>query len=71
MLPEELADRAEAIGNSALSGAVMALLDMGSREELYRIQKKCRYIELSGDARFNRAFPAHMMFGKEDELEWN
>lgn len=71
MLPEELADRAEAIGNSALGGAAMALLDMGSREELYRIQKKCRYIELSGDARFNRAFPAHMMFGKEDELEWN
>lgn len=70
MLPQELADKAEVLGNSALSGAAMALLDMDSREELYRIQKKCRYIELSGDARFNRAFPAHMMF-KEDELEWN
>ena len=49
----------------------MALLDTDSREELYRIQEKCRYIELTGDARFNRAFPAHMTFGKEDELEWN
>ncbi|HIR86032.1 MAG TPA: DUF4445 domain-containing protein [Candidatus Limivicinus faecipullorum] len=71
MLPEELADRAEALGNSALGGAAMALLDTDSREELYRIQEKCRYIELTGDARFNRAFPAHMTFGKEDELEWN
>lgn len=71
MLPEELADRAEALGNSALGGAAMALLDMDSREELYRIQEKCRYIELSGDARFNRAFPEHMTFSKEDELEWN
>lgn len=71
MLPEELADRADALGNSALGGAAMALLDRDSREELYRIQEKCRYIELSGDARFNRAFPEHMIFGKEDEPEWN
>ena len=71
MLPEELAERAEILGNSALGGAAMALLDMDSREELYRIRERCRYIELSGDARFNRAFPGHMTFGKEDELEWN
>ena len=71
MLPGELAGKTRAFGNSSLYGASMALLDMDSRDRLYGIQRKCSYIELSGDARFNRAFPMHMMFSKEDEEEWN
>ena len=71
MLPEKLADKTKALGNSALNGAAMALLNLDSRRKLYEIQRKCRYIELSGEARFNRAFPMHMIFSKEDEMEWN
>ncbi len=71
MLPGELAEKTVVLGNSALSGAAMALLDMESRARLDEIQAKCRYIELSGDTRFNRAFPMHMMFTEEDEPEWN
>ena len=71
MLPGELAEKTEVLGNSALSGAAMALLDVESRARLDEIQAKCRYIELSGNARFNRAFPMHMMFTEEDEPEWN
>ena len=71
MLPEELAGKTVTVGNSALAGAAMALLDRQSREALDEIQKKCKYIELSGNRRFNEAFPQHMMFCEEDELEWN
>ena len=71
MLPEELAGKTVAVGNSALAGAAMALLDGKSRAAMEEIQKQCKYIELSGDSRFNQAFPQHMMFCEEDELEWN
>ena len=71
MLPEELAGKTVSVGNSALAGAAMALLDGQSRAAMDEIQKQCKYIELSGDSRFNRAFPQHMMFCEEDKLEWN
>ena len=71
MLPEELAGKTVSVGNSALAGAAMALLDGQSRAAMDEIQNQCKYIELSGDSRFNRAFPQHMMFCEEDELEWN
>ena len=71
MLPEELAGKTVSVGNSALARAAMALLDGQSRAAMDEIQSKCKYIELSGDSRFNRAFPQHMMFCEEDELEWN
>lgn len=71
MLPRELAGKVRSLGNSSLAGAALALLDKNSREQLYNIQSKCRYIELSGDSRFNQAFPRHMMFNEEDEPEWN
>ena len=59
------------LGILLLAGAAMALLDGQSRKALDEIQNQCKYIELSGDSRFNRAFPQHMMFCEEDELEWN
>ena len=71
MLPEELVGKTVAVGNSALAGAAMALLDGKSQAAMEEIQKQCKYIELSGDSRFNQAFPQHMMFCEEDELEWN
>lgn len=71
MLPEELTGKTLTVGNSALAGAAMALLGQQNREALEEIQKKCKYIELSGNRRFNEAFPQHMMFCEEDELEWN
>ena len=71
MLPEELAGKTLTVGNSALAGAAMALLDRQSREALDEIQSKCKYIELSGNRRFNEAFPQHMMFCEEDDWEWN
>jgi len=44
----------------------MALLDTNKRLALRDIQKSCRYLELSGNGRFNALFPEHMTFDKEE-----
>ncbi len=71
MLPAELTDRTVLLGNASLAGARMALLDPAYRETLLAIQRSCRYLELSGDADFNREYPEQMLFYEEDEDEWN
>ena len=48
----------------------MALLSREDREELLSVKESCRYLELSGNADFNRVFPEKMLFCEEDE-EWN
>ena len=70
MLPEALLEKIVCVGNSSLSGAAMALLSEDKRQELFEIQKKCNYLELSGSSAFNLLFPEHMTFDKE-ESPWN
>lgn len=70
MLPAALLERIVCVGNSSLSGASMVLLDEEKRAELREIQRTCRYLELSGNAAFNRLFPEHMTFD-EEESPWN
>ena len=71
MLPQELTERTVLLGNASLAGARLALLNPEAREQLLEIQRSCRYLELSGDADFNREFPEQMLFDEEDEDEWN
>ena len=66
MLPEALRDKIVSVGNAALTGASMALLDPAKRITLLDIQRKCTYLELSGHPGFNRLYPEHMTFDKED-----
>lgn len=70
MLPEALLGRTVSAGNASLSGAAQALLSLETRAELFSLHSRCAYLELSGNAAFNTAYPAHMSFDKE-ELEWN
>ena len=70
MLPEEWNGRIVPLGDTALLGASMALLSREDREELFYVRESCRYLELSGNADFNRLFPEKMLFCEEDE-EWN
>ena len=70
MLPEALLEKIVCVGNSSLAGASMALLSEEKRTELLNIQKHCNYLELSGNGAFNRLFPEHMTFDKE-ESPWN
>ena len=71
MLPEEWNGRITPLGDTALLGASMALLSREDREELLSVKESCRYLELSGNADFNRLFPEKMLFCEEDEEEWN
>ena len=66
MLPRELAGKTVLLGNSSLKGASMALLCEKKRKELFEIQKKCRYTELSGSGQFSEEFIEHMMLGEEE-----
>lgn len=70
MLPRALLGKIKSVGNSSLAGAQQALLSRERRQRLHNIQKRCEYLELSGNARFNEAYPAHMSFD-EEETEWN
>ena len=71
MLRACLKDRTVLLGNSSLAGAGKALFTSSAREELLEIRRRFRYLELSGNALFNRLFPEEMMFYEEDEEEWN
>ena len=65
MLPAELLRKIKPVGNASLNGASIALLCTEQRKKLIEIQRKCRYIELSGNSMFNDEFVEHMLFGEE------
>ena len=71
MLPRALVGKTVLLQNSSLAGARAALLNAECREELAEIQRMCRYLELSGNAEFNREYPEQMYFYEEDEDEWS
>lgn len=62
LLPYELKDRIESIGNAAGSGAVEGLLSAGMLKAAVRIKEKIRYIELSASADFTDEYIECMMF---------
>jgi len=66
MIPPELAERTVGLGNTALAGAAMALLDPERRAALSKIRRVCRYLELSGSAEFNMEFVSQMGFEREE-----
>lgn len=66
MIPRAFQDKIVCLGNTALQGAQMALLQMENRDMLLKIQKKCRYLELSGNEAFGRIFPEQMIFYEEE-----
>ncbi|MBQ1356421.1 MAG: DUF4445 domain-containing protein [Solobacterium sp.] len=68
MIPPELQARTVCIGDAALSGAAMILLDPRRKEELETIRNRCQYLELSGHPDFNRIFTEKMLFGEEEDL---
>ena len=67
MIPKELKERVRPAGNTALFGAARALCDPESREELLKICRSCRYLELAGNPEFTQLFMEYMMFESEDE----
>ena len=66
MLPGGTLEKVKSVGNSSLAGAVLALCSSRAAGELSRIPALCRYVELSGDKRFNDLFADNMAFYEED-----
>lgn len=68
MIPRELQHRIVPLGNSALAGAAQTVLEPKLRETVLEIQKKCRYLELSGNPAFTDAFVEQMLFETEEDF---
>lgn len=62
LLPPELAPRARAVGNSALDGAVKALLSGDAMDRISRLSERINVVELSTLPRFNADFINNMSF---------
>lgn len=62
MIPYQLKDKITAAGNSSLEGAKLLLLGPERRKELTDLDERCKYLELSTDARFTDYFIDNMTF---------
>jgi len=62
LLPAELTDKIESIGNAAGSGAQMSLLSRQALLNIENIKKNMKYIELSSDKSFSDLYVDFMIF---------
>ena len=53
----------ESLGNTALAGAMVALLSRRKLDEMRELQKKIRYVNLAGRAEFEERFIENLAFG--------
>ena len=64
LVPESLARRVSAVGNTSKSGAVLLLTNRGARREVAEIAARTRAIDLAEDVAFERRFVRQMAFGE-------
>ena len=62
LIPKELLGRMSVVGNAALAGASMLLLDVSKREKAEALAKNASSVELSGDKLFADIYMNGMMF---------
>ena len=62
LLPQSLAERAKTVGNAAVAGASMLLLNTGLREHISNIAKSADTLELSTSKIFSDFYISGMMF---------
>ena len=65
LLPKELGDRVEIIGNSSLSGTVKCLMEQDGWQRVTKLAEGAREITLSADQDFNRLYLEHMGFERK------
>ncbi|MDD6024662.1 MAG: ASKHA domain-containing protein [Oscillospiraceae bacterium] len=66
MIPEIPTEKLRVLGNTALEGARLAMTSQEAEAAMLELQKRCQYLELSGNAAFSDAFVDHMSFEEED-----
>lgn len=62
LIPKEITEKAEAAGNTALSGAIFTSVDPGAKEKLEHIISVSKEIHLSNDKDFNDLFIKYISF---------
>ena len=62
LIPRELLGRISIVGNAALAGASMLLLDVSLREKAEKLSKDAKAVELSGDKLFAELYMNGMLF---------
>ena len=62
LIPEALAEKTITLGNAALSGAMMLLLNRSFFDEIHRIADMAHILTLSGNAKFAKSFVEGMMY---------
>ncbi len=65
LLPEAFIGRTKVIGNAALDGTVMTLLQGERQQELRRIASCAKHVDLGGNALFNEQYVENMFFPEE------
>ncbi len=66
MLPDLPLERVQFVGNTAGSGARLALLSVHERERMRSIAKRIRHMPLAGDPRFPREFASSLFLPHRD-----
>ncbi|MBQ7601959.1 MAG: DUF4445 domain-containing protein, partial [Lachnospiraceae bacterium] len=64
LIPPVLRDRTKVLGNAALKGAGIMLLDPSKIQKAERIASLSRHVDLGGNPLFNELFVEHMLFGE-------
>ncbi len=67
LIPMELSDRIKPVGNTALAGCGMALINSKCEKEAVRIPQEANYIELSCDEDFRSEYIEQMMFPERND----
>lgn len=62
LIPSSLADRIEVIGNAAIDGAAMLLLDTSRRSEIESLRGNAQHIRLDCNAEFSQRYVDEMFF---------
>lgn len=62
MIPEELVDRTEAIGNSSLAGCVKYLREEKGEKQIQKIVSSVKHVELANNDNFQQKYVKNMSF---------
>lgn len=62
LIPAALADKVQVIGNAALDGAAMLLMDTSARRKIHALRQHCQHVRLDGNPEFSERYIEAMMF---------
>lgn len=65
LIPRSLVSKARVLGNAALSGAAMLLLDTGCRSKAMQLAQAAHQLNLGGNPKFNENYIDQMFFPEE------